>query len=138
MSETALSARVTAEIEALHVEFERWMRGASNSLGRIEATLLEDFTFISPQGDVVDGGELRENLRGAHGTRQIRIRIENAVVRWSGPAGVVATYEEWHDHDDYTTARQATVLFTQDETAPGGLRWRHVHETWKIPPPHRR
>ena len=67
-----------------------------------------------------------------------QLSIENATVRWSGGGAVVATYEEWHDHADYTTARQSTVVFTLDDAAPGGLSWRLVHETWKIPPPHRR
>jgi hypothetical protein len=137
MSESELSAQVAAEIRALHVEFERWNRGESESSERIEASIPEDFTFVTPQGEVVTGRELRENFRQGQGQRQIRIRIENPILRWHGGDAVLATYEEWHEHADYTTARQSTVLFTRDAAAPGGLRWRHVHETWMLPPPKR-
>lgn len=138
MTESSLSDQVRAEIIELHVEFERWFRGESDSPARIEASIPEEFTFITPQGDVVDGVTLRKNMRAGRGARQLRIRIENVVVRWSEGDVVIATYEEWHDHDDYTTARQSTVVFAVDDSAPGGLLWRHVHETWKIPPPKRR
>ena len=97
--------------------------------------MADDFTFVSPGGDVVDAGPLLAHLSAARGSRQMRIRIENVTVRWAGDSAVIATYEEWHDDTDHTTARQSTALLTEDEAAPRGWLWRHVHETWKLPPP---
>jgi hypothetical protein len=138
MTDPTLSKQVELEIVRLHAEFERWLRGESDDPTAIEAVFAPGFTFVSPQGDVLSGTEMRENLREARGARQIRIRVENVVVRSSTADAVVATYEEWHDHAAYTTARQSTAAFERDEAAPAGLRWCHVHETWKIPPPRRR
>ncbi len=135
MTKRNLTGRVAAEIEALHAEFERWFAGATDDFGRIRSSMADDFTFVSPGGDVVDAGPLLADLTAARGSRQMRIRIENVTVRWAGDSAVIASYEEWHDHTDYTTARQSTALLTEDEAAPRGLLWRHVHETWKIPPP---
>ncbi len=130
-----LDQRIAAEIAALHVEFERWLRGESDSFARIEASLASDFTIVPPGGGVVSLAPLLEGLRREHGERRIRIRIENVILRWHAGDAALATYEEWHDHEDYTTARAATVLFSVDRQAPGGLLWRHVHETFQIPPP---
>jgi len=135
MTKQSLAQRVTAEIEALHIEFERWFTGSSNDFERIRSSMADDFTFISPGGDVIEPLELLKSLHASHGSRQIAIRIENVTVRWSDESAVLATYEEWQDHPGYTAARQSTALFTQDEAAPGGLLWRHVQETWTVPPP---
>ncbi len=135
MTNHSLTGRVTAEIEALHAEFERWFAGATDDFERIRSSMAEDFTFVSPRGDVVDAGALLEDLTAARGSRQMRIRISNVTVREAGNSTVIATYEEWHHYADYTTARQSTALLTEDEAAPRGLLWRHVHETWKLPPP---
>lgn len=135
----ALIAKVSNEIIALHAEFERWLRGeGSDDFSRIESSLADDFTFISPNGDSVARNELLEGLRGTRGHRRIRIRIENPVLHWIGDGAVLATYEEWHEHADYETARRSTVLLEVSEAAPGGLVWRHVHETWMVAPPSRR
>lgn len=126
---------VFREVARLHDAFEDWFGGASRSLQSIDDALASDFTFISPRGDLVNRADLLAGLRSAHGSRSIRIRTENTAVLWRSGDVVMACYQEWHDHDDYTTTRQASVLFALDTTAPGGLRWQHVHETWVTPPP---
>lgn len=129
-----LAGQVAREITDLHVEFERWFRGEAPDLARVEAALADDFTFVSPRGGVVGRAELLQGLRKGRGTRQIRIHVRNPTVRWHDGDAVLATYEEWHDDADYATGRLTTALFTLDPAAPGGLRWRHVHETWITPP----
>jgi hypothetical protein len=104
-------------------------------LARVEAALGADFTIVPPRGCIVPRAELMAGLEQERGTRQIRIRVENVEVRWQARDAVLATYEEWHEHATYTTTRLSTVLFSIDDTAPGGLRWQHVHETWIQPPP---
>jgi hypothetical protein len=130
-----LTRRVAAEIEALHVEFERWFAGSTDDFERIRSSMAAGFTLVTPGGDVIEHTDLLAGLLDSHGSRQIRIRIENVVVRWSTGSGILATYEEWQEHAHYTAARQSTVLFTGDQAAPSGLLWRHLHETWKVPPP---
>jgi len=130
-----VQALVVAELATVHGVFERWLRGAADSLDRVEAALAHAFTIVSPRGTVLTREDLLHGLADARGSRRIRIRVENPRVRWTGGAAVLATYEEWHDHEGYSTARQSTALFTRDGSAPGGVRWQHVHETWITPPP---
>jgi len=135
MNNASLTALVAAEIEALHVEFELWFGGESKTLSRVESVLAADFHLVSPRGDIVALDDLLAGLRAARNSRHISIRIEQPAVLWHDSTTVLATYQEWHDHTDYSTARQTTVLFSLDDAAPGGLQWRHVHETWIMPPP---
>lgn len=127
--------QVVAEIVTLHREFESWFRGDSASLDRVEQALADDFQLISPRGDVVARNTILDDLSAARGSRQVAIRIEEPQLLWADGNTVVAAYEEWHDHADYSTVRQSTALFAINDAAPGGLLWRLVHETFRIPPP---
>lgn len=139
MDEDETTAEVRAEIEALHVEFASRLTGRVDDMARIEASLAPEFSFVSPQGDVVERESLIEGLLEAHGARpDLKIEIKAVQVLHDGGDGLVAAYEEWHTHPTYETARQSTVVFVRDDDAPGGLAWLHVHECWKLPPPHRR
>jgi len=135
MADDATTGRAVSEIRRLHREFERWFAGESDDFGPIEAAFSDDFTFVAPNSDVMTLGPLLDGIRAHHGDRLLRIQIEQVAVRQIGDDSLVATYEEWHDHDDYSTARQSTVVFGRDDGAANGLLWRHVHETWKVPPP---
>ncbi|NQV05540.1 hypothetical protein HQ535_03240 [bacterium] len=111
---------VPEEVNALHGEFERLLRGeGSDDFSRIEASLASEFSFISPGGDEIDRTRLLAGLHAARGTRHIRIRIENGAVRWSADGTALATYEEWHDHGSHSTARRSTALLTVDGETPG-------------------
>lgn len=132
---TELDDRVAAEIAALHVVFEDWLRGTGDSLDRVEASLGEGFAIVPPRGALVARADLMAGLQQARGSRDVRIRVKRPQVLWQHGDALLAAYEEWHEHGEYTTTRQSTALFTLDETAPGGLRWQHVHETWITPPP---
>lgn len=135
MAESKLDAAVAHEVVALHVEFEQWFRGDLDNLARVEAVLADDFTFVSPRGGLIDRVAVLGGLRSGRASRELKIRVENPVVRWQAGDVVVATYEEWHEHPDYSTTRLSTAVFSRDDAAPNGLIWRHVHETWITPPP---
>jgi len=132
-----LMTEVKDEIAALHDEFRAWFRGESDDPSRMEASLAPDFTFITPQGAMIYRDELMQSLLGGRGAKKIHIRTDNVDVHWAEGNAILATYEEFHVHADYTTVRHSTVLLTRHAAAPGGFLWRHVHETWKIPPPPR-
>ena len=127
---------VTAEIVELHEFFEAWLNGdESADFSRVEDALAPEFTFLPPSGETVDRGSLLQGLREGFGQRQLRIRIQDPAIRWTGGDACLATYEEWHEQSGFTTARRSSVLFTEDEGAPGGLLWHLVHETWLRGPP---
>jgi hypothetical protein len=126
---------VTTEIERLHTCFERWYHGDEFDFAEFEDAMADDFTFFAPNGSSVPRSDVVDGVRNAFGSRHIRIRIEQTAVLWERGDDVLVAYEEWHDHDDYSTARRSTVLLTRNEATPGGFLWRHVHETWIQPPP---
>ena len=126
---------VADEIRRLHQEFEAWFAGTSDDFDVIERSLAPDFGFVSPNGDIVSRDDLLADIQEAHGARALPIRIENPVVLWQDDHHVLATYEEWHDHPEHSTARTSSVVFAHDPSRPRGLLWRHVHETWKVRPP---
>lgn len=130
-----LAGLVVAEIIGLHRAFEAWFAGRLDTMRRIEEALAPDLTFISPRGDLVGRGEILDGLRASRGMRDVGIRIVAPQALWRGDDTLLAGYEEWHDHSDYSTARRSTALFTAAPEAPEGLLWRHVHETWITPPP---
>lgn len=127
---------VIVEIVGLHEFFESWLNGDdATDFSRVERALADDFTFLPPNGQTVSRDELLTGLREGFGRRPIQLRIERPAIRWHDDSAWLATYEEWHEHADYTTARRSSVLLTADDSAPGGLLWRLVHETWLRPPP---
>ena len=135
---STLAAAIERTIVELHAVFEQWFRAERDDIARVHETLHDAFTFITPQGACVDRASLMANLATARGARMLRIRVRDVRVLWVGADTAVATYEEWHDHDAYTTGRASTAVFAIDADAPHGVRWRHLHETWIKPPPARR
>ncbi|NNE96720.1 MAG: DUF4440 domain-containing protein [Acidimicrobiales bacterium] len=125
-----LTAAAITEIQELHVEFEQWFGGESDSLDRVESVLLNTFTMVTPNGETVARNDLIEGLKEAHGAVELTIEIKNTTVRWEGADGMLVSYEEWQTTPDNSNARQSTVLFEHDWGAPNGLKWAHVHETW--------
>ncbi|MEM1313872.1 MAG: hypothetical protein AAGI51_04910, partial [Pseudomonadota bacterium] len=58
------------------------------------------------------------------------IWVERAACRHVIGDVAVVTYEEWHRLEGETSARLSTVLHRDAPSAPGGVQWLHVHETW--------
>ena len=131
---SALEARVRAEIEALHHFFVGWFTGVLDEqafqpgfLDRFDP----GFLLIPPAGVVLRLGDLATQIRQAHGSNpKFRIAIRNVRLRRHNDGQVLATYEEWQRNAlasiPLDNGRIATVWFDRSEP----LRWLHVHETW--------
>nr|WP_235019647.1 DUF4440 domain-containing protein [Natrialba sp. INN-245] len=124
-----------AEIEALHEFFVDWYSGAldRDAFTRLERTLAPDFELVTPDGNrrdraaVVSG--IREDYgRDDEGTFSIDIRNVEVVEQMDGFA--VVRYEEFQETTDGTTGRISTALFRDDPSAPGGVVWVDLHDTW--------
>lgn len=131
--------RMNAEKEVvdLHQFFQDWFNGTipntDEQFARFADVMAESFGMVPPNGRFVTCAPLLEGLRGSYGRSQQapgRIWIENFVTRQTGPDWLFATYEEWQTFNGKTTSRLSSVLFEENEAAPNGLIWLHVHETW--------
>ena len=128
---------ILAEIEQLHAFFEGWFLGTlpqdDQTFARFEGALSSGFSIIGPAGVEFDRAGVLEMVRGAHGSRSgedFAIWIESVRVRRCGTESCLATYEEWQGPEGSGEGRLSSVVFELDDTAPTGLLWRHVHETW--------
>ena len=123
------------EIIELHEFFEGWLAGAlqndDHTFERLERALAKDFAIVSPGGVLVERASLLETLRASHGGRRgLKIWIENALLRKSSGALLIATYEEWQEVGGQKRGRQSTVVFKTSKSASNEWLWLHVHETW--------
>ncbi|GAA2649008.1 hypothetical protein GCM10010412_013740 [Nonomuraea recticatena] len=121
-----------AEIVRHHRVIEDWLtgRGARADLPTFADAHTPAFTLIAPDGEALPlprALAMIESAYGAAPTLSISIRDVKVVV--SAESFVVATYEEHHGGQD-PSVRRATVVLVRDTTAPHGLRWTHLHETW--------
>ena len=136
MNDAELFSAVSSEIIELHIGFERWFCGdGPEHLDRVEAVLAPEFSMVAPNGIPVQRSEVMANLENARGLHQIRIEIASQNLVWHSADAVLAGYDEIQHHASFTTRRRSTGLFSREDTAPNGLVWRHVHETWIEPPP---
>ena len=135
---------VAREIIDLHVFFEDWFRGNCNDADRVfKKRLLSrmdiDFYIVLPSGESFYGEQFWPEMRKAHGTNptfQISLRNFSRKLQ-IGRKTFVANYEEWQKNAQNSrpanNGRVSTAVLVTDDSAPNGLKWLHVHETW-LPP----
>jgi len=123
------------EIVELHQFFMDWfnskLENTDAEFARFADTVGPDFHIVSPSGQLTDRETLLTQLRGAYGARPgAKLWIENAALRTQIGDIAIVTYEEWQTNNRETTSRMSTAVFQKTATAPNGLLWLHVHETW--------
>ena len=135
VSSTLLTVDWRAEIIELHAVFDAWFRDASVSLDRFEDTMDQAFTIISPSGVVASAAEVVEVVRsgGGRAPEQSILTSDHELLADSGDL-VVARYVEHHRTPHVSSQRRSTVVFRRHASAPNGLRWLTVQETWTVPP----
>jgi hypothetical protein len=129
-----LTAAAWAEVENRHRFFVEWFTG------RAEAAEMEtsarafapDMAMIGPSGGLAGADQVVEMLRGAQGRRgpDFAIRVELVAARLLAPDLVQIIYDEHQAHAGDTSARRSTALFSPETSAPEGVVWRSLHETW--------
>lgn len=129
---------VIREVIDLHTFFEAWLGGAlpesDAEFARFTRATDPDFTLITPDGEVMECAAVTAWIRQSHGARPgFRLWTTDHRIVYAGNRCALVTYLEWQERDGVTTCRISSALFTADEDAPNGYRWRHVHETWLKP-----
>jgi len=132
---------VAREIIDLHIFFEDWFRGNCKDSERVfESRLLSrmdiDFYIVLPDGECFYGEQFWPQMRKSHGSNpDFQISLCNFARKLQiGRKTFVVNYEEWQKNalnsKPVNNGRVSTAVLVTDNSAPNGLRWVHVHETW--------
>lgn len=128
---------IAAEIERLHQFFIDWFNGVvpktEEAYTPFSSATSGDFNIVTPHGTIIPIAALAESLYGAHNHRPgLDIKVKNMQVQQDMGEFCLATYEEWQLEKGNTEwkGRTSTALLSRNDSAPAGLMWHHVHETW--------
>ena len=58
------------------------------------------------------------------------IAIEDIRPAWQAGDVIVVTYVEAQQRAGKASRRRSSAVFTPNSSAPNGVEWRHLHETW--------
>ena len=128
---------VAAEISRLHQFFIDWFNGVvpktAEEFEQFSSATADDFVIIPPSGQMIGIKQLAQGLFDAHNQRPgLDIEVKKMKIQHQMGSFYLATYEEWQLEKGETEwkGRVSSALLREDESAPAGLRWHHVHETW--------
>ncbi|WP_368517433.1 hypothetical protein [Rhizobium sp.] len=133
--QSPLFRKASAEVIDFHRFFEAWYDAATadeTDFGRCERTFGQAFHMIPPTGRVFDRAETIELIRANRATFQGNFAIEISDIHASYETAdtIVLTYVEAQMRAEKYSRRQASALFTASSSAPNGVEWQHLHETW--------
>lgn len=124
------------EVIELHDYFEAYFLGEVDGLDRVESALAPDFTMAGPSGSTSSRAETIAMIEaGRAHTESLKMTITEPQLLLEDHATLVATYVENQQWSDASNQRLTTVVFGKDSSAPNGLLWRRIHETWITPGP---
>lgn len=130
-----LFERARAEVVDLHRFFVEWYdakTAGTADFDRFERAMGEGFLMIPPDGRILDReavvGYVRGNRGGFDG--DFAIEIEDVRPGWEAGDVIVVTYVEVQARGGKNSRRQASAVFTRSSSAPNGVEWRHLQETW--------
>ena len=133
----ALEAAARHEIEALHGFFVAWFTGQGDDLDfrLCEAAFGDGFEMVAPDGRRHERGEVVQRLLQARGNAQgaFEIAVINPRKIWSAGDAIVMGYVEHQLRDSQSTRRRSVALLTREPTAPRGMHWQSLAETWMMP-----
>ena len=132
---SALFGRARAEIIAFHEFFVGWYDAATadaTDFGRCEKVFGEGFQMIPPTGRVFDRAATIDLIRANRASfdGDFSIAIEDIRPGFETDETIVVTYVEVQCRRGIWSRRQASALFTTSSSAPSGVQWRHLQETW--------
>jgi hypothetical protein len=135
MSPSPLFIRARDEVVSLHEFFVAWYdRNTADAVDfdRFDKVMGPGVQMIPPGGDMLDREAVVSYVRNNRATFDGDYAIEIADVRpaWEAGNAIVVTYIEKQERRGVKTARRASALFVESSSAPNGVEWRHLHETW--------
>lgn len=144
MDTEPFTERCQREVHDLHDFFAAWYRGEhpEAAFDRVERALAEEFAIVTPDGERIEREPLLAGIREGRG-EESGMGAERAAGAGEAAFAIDAraitvadvteercllTYEE--HHQPAGTARASSAWFRPSGTAPNGVAWLFVHETW--------
>ena len=130
-----LETRAWDEVVTRHAFFVDWFTGTGPQTAMEETArcFAPDFHMVAPDGGQLDREAVLSMLRNARASRasgRFAIGVEMRRTIQPGSDLALVVYDELQRTDAGKTKRRSTALFSTEPHAPGGVVWRHLHETW--------
>ncbi|MEO5759471.1 MAG: DUF4440 domain-containing protein [Mesorhizobium sp.] len=130
-----LFPKASAEVVDLHRLFVDWFvaaRADTVDFSRFERVMGEGFGLVTPDGQVLDRDTVIDHVRSSRATCDdgFAITIEDIRPGWQNDDTIVVFYVEAQLRGGKHSRRQSSAVFTTSSSAPNGVQWRHLHETW--------
>lgn len=131
---SGLAGNAAREVEERHAFFVEWFTGRAprEAMARSARAFAPDMRMIGPDGSVADAAAIVAMLQGARGSRGAAFAIRCEIRETAALAeGLVRlTYDEHQTADGEASARRSTAIFSAEPSAPCGVVWRFLQETW--------
>ena len=133
--EPSLFSRASAEVIDLHRFFVDWFvaaRADTVDFSRFERAMGDGLSMVAPDGKVLDRNAVVDHVRTSRATcdEGFAISIEYIRPGWQDANTIVVFYIEAQLRAGKHSRRQSSAVFTTSSSAPNGVEWRHLHETW--------
>ncbi|MBB3929515.1 hypothetical protein GGR25_000534 [Kaistia hirudinis] len=129
-----LVAAAIREIEASHDFFVRWFLGTADEaeFALWLRTTHPAFRLTTPGGAMLGNAAIVAWIGAARGsmTTRFEIAVEDIEPIHVGEDAVLLIYVERQYRDGRITRRQSMAFFLKEDSAPRGVVWRHLQETW--------
>ena len=122
------------EVVALHEFFVAWFRpGPAPDFRVCEDAFHPDFQVVTPDGRLLARTEIIQGIRAARGALAPSLTIDVLDIRplWQEADAALLTYIEQQYREGRTTRRRSSALLLRAASAPRGILWRHLQETWE-------
>lgn len=134
-AQSSLFSRASTEIVDLHRFFVDWFveeRADTADFSRFERVMGEGFSMIAPSGQILDRDAVLDHVRSSRAAcdGNFTISIEDIRPGWQTGDTIVVCYIEAQQRAGKHSRRQSSAVFTTSSSAPNGVEWRHLHETW--------
>jgi len=133
--EASLLSRASAEVVDLHRFFVDWFdkeRCDKTDFSRFESVMGQGFSMVVPSGQQFNRNAVLGLVRASRATfdGDFVVSIEDIRSGWQTDDLIVLTYVEAQQRAGKQSRRRSSAFFTVNSSAPNGVEWRHLHETW--------
>ena len=132
---SSLFSKASAEVIDLHRFFVDWFvaaRADAVDFDRFERVMGEGLRMVTPDGKVLDRDAVVDHVRTSRASCDdgFAISIDDIRPGWQDADTIVVFYVEAQLRAGKHSRRQSSAVFTTSSSAPNGVEWRHLHETW--------